>query len=210
VNVEGVRNILDAIDPQKTHFIQISTDYVFSGSEDDPGPYTEDHPTETDPNKLTWYGYTKAEAERLVLERLESKATILRIIYPVRKEYEKKLDYLRKSLKQYKEGNLPPLFTDQQISITFIDEACKALAKIISQKHKGIFHAGSSNTTTPYELITFFIEKVSGERPQLTARKMGELAGRYPKSGGLSVEKTENVLEMRFSSSWQTVDKIIV
>src|SRR3989344_4929151 len=53
INVEGVKNILDAL-PQKTHFIQISTDNVFPGSEKDPGPYGENHPIEYGAEELCW------------------------------------------------------------------------------------------------------------------------------------------------------------
>src|SRR5260221_8959175 len=43
INVEGVRNILDMIDPEQTHFTQISTNMVLNASLDDPGPYKESH-----------------------------------------------------------------------------------------------------------------------------------------------------------------------
>src|SRR5205823_3200768 len=65
VNVEGVKNILNSLD-QNTRFIHISTDMVFSGSAADPGPYSADHKPETNSQNLTWYGYTKAEAERVI------------------------------------------------------------------------------------------------------------------------------------------------
>ena len=37
INVEGVLNLLNNIDPIKTHFIQVSTDMVFLGSLKDLG-----------------------------------------------------------------------------------------------------------------------------------------------------------------------------
>ncbi|MGD8744186.1 MAG: sugar nucleotide-binding protein, partial [Candidatus Woesebacteria bacterium] len=46
VNVNGTRNLVEAINPIKTHFVYISTDMVFSGSEEDPGPYSENHQIE--------------------------------------------------------------------------------------------------------------------------------------------------------------------
>src|SRR3989338_7139450 len=67
VNVEGVRNLLSITQ----NLIQISTDLVFAGVS---GPYKESELAETDSDKVTWYGFTKAEAERLVRE----KGTIVR------------------------------------------------------------------------------------------------------------------------------------
>lgn len=208
INVEGVRNILDAIDPEKTRIIQISTDMVFSGSPDDPGPYAEDHLPETDSEKLTWYGYTKGEAERLIQEKLGDKATIVRIIYPVRKEFTKKLDYLRFPLEKYrKEGKLYPLFTDQQVSITFIDEACEALKKIIENKFTGIFHVSSPDTTTPYDLISKFLRKAIGK--EINFKKgMVNNPRRYPLQGGLNPRKTEKILGTKFSTTDEIIDKL--
>ena len=70
VNVEGVKNLVDQINPIVTHFIQISTDMVFSGRDDNQGPYSENELPEEDAEKLTWYGYSKAEADRYVREKL--------------------------------------------------------------------------------------------------------------------------------------------
>lgn len=209
LNVIGVENILDAIDPEKTHFIQISTDMVFSGSKDDPGPYTEDHPIETDSEKLTWYGYTKAEAERLVFQRLGDEATIVRIIYPVRKDFSRKLDYLRFPLAKYmSEGKLYPLFTDQQVSITFVDEACEALKRVVENKLIGVFHVSSPDTTTPHRLISNFFEKVFSRRVQLDEGKVAD-PRRYPPYGGLNPKLTEERLGMKFSTTEQIIDKLI-
>ncbi|OGM15501.1 hypothetical protein A2V56_01600 [Candidatus Woesebacteria bacterium RBG_19FT_COMBO_42_9] len=208
INVEGVRNILDALDPKNTHFIQISTDMVFSGKVDDPGPYSEDHPPEKDETKLTWYGFTKAEAERLVLNKLGDDATILRINYPVRAKYNRKLDYLQAPLAKYREGNLWPLFTDQQISITFIDEACEALARVVKGKYRGIFHAASSDITTPYEIIPYFIREVEGTEVKVQSRPLGDFEGRYAKYAGLRVEETQRRLGIRFSTWKEIADEL--
>ena len=215
INVDGTRNLVNSLNLKKTHFIHISTDYVFPGSKEDPGPYKEDHQPEKDSSKLTWYGYTKAEAERVVLNKLGEAATILRLIYPVRAKYDKKLDYLRKPLALFDEGKLYPMFTDQQVSITFIDEACTALAKIIDGKHRGIFHASSRNTTSPYELISYLVKKARGKKGAVKKASLDEFLktvdnpARYPKFGGLKVENTEKILGVKFSTWKQVVDEFV-
>ena len=88
LNVEGTKNLLEA--SKNKFFIQVSTDLVFSGVS---GPYSENDVSEKDSSKVTWYGYTKGQAESLCSGR-----TILRLIYPVRAKYDLKLDYLRKPL----------------------------------------------------------------------------------------------------------------
>jgi dTDP-4-dehydrorhamnose reductase len=194
INVEGVRNLVNAVkDTNKDiRFIQISTDYVFSGRKEDSGPYSEDHNQEEDEKKLTW------------------------MIYPVRANFPDKLDYLRKPLKLFDEGKLYPLFSNQQISTTFVDEACRVLDKVITGKMSGTFHVCSRDTTTPYELISYMLEKTGRDSSLLKKttiedflEKYNVSSLRYPKYGGLRVEKTEEALNMKLSTWKQVVDELV-
>lgn len=213
INVEGTKNLIDAT-PANCHFIQISTDMIFPGSKADPGPYEEDHPSEYSESELTWYGYTKNLGEKLVKEKFGKDATILRLIYPVSVKYDLKLDYLRKPLSLYDEGKLYPMFTDQQVSISFVDEIAMALYKIIEGNHKGIFHASSIDTSNPFDLVTYLIEKARGVKDAVKPASIDEFLKtadnpvRYPKFGGLKVENTEKILGINYSSWKGIVDKL--
>ena len=178
INVEGTKNLVAAL-LANTRLIHISTNYVFSGSAADPGPYAADHQPETNSQLLTWYGYSKAEAERVVGDR----GTVVRLISPIRAKYPAKLDYLRKPLDLFNQGKLYPLFTDQQISLTYIDEACLALQKIIDQNLSGVFHMSCPDTTTPYEIITYLLQKLGKDISGV--QKSSVDPKRYPKFGGL-------------------------
>lgn len=215
INVEGSKNLADASKKIGAHLIHISTDYVFSGMADDPGPYSEDHTPEADSKRLTWYGFTKAEAEREVLKIMGEGLTVVRLIYPVRAKFEAKADYLRKPLSLFDEGKLYPMFKDQQVSITFIDEASMAIVKIIEGKKYGIFHASSSDTASPLELVSYVIEKARGVKDAVKPSSIDEFLKtvdnpvRYPKFGGLKVEKTEAALGVKFSP-WRKVIEVLV
>lgn len=215
VNVEGTQNLVSSLDPYKTHYIHISTDMVFGGSAEDPGPYSEDHLPGSDASKLTWYGYTKAAAEREVRKNLGENSTIVRIIYPVRAKYDLKMDYLAKPLSLFDEGKLYPLFDDQQVSIAFIDEVALALDKIIERNLKGTFHVSSKDTTTPYKLISYLIEKVRGEVGVVKPSSLKDFLKtvdnpvRYPMYGGLKVEKTQAALGINFRTWKEIVDEIV-
>lgn len=216
INVEGTKNLLSVTDPSNVHFIHISTDYVFPGSKDNPGPYSENAIPETDSSKITWYGFTKAEAEREVKNILGEKSTILRFIYPVRAKYPEKLDYLRKPLSLFDQGKLYPLFSDQQVTITFIDEAALALEKIIEGKVFGTFHAATSDTSSPYELVSYLIEKARGKTGVVKESSLDEFIKssgsspvRYPKYGGLKVEETEKRLGIKYSP-WKKVIEMLI
>lgn len=214
INVEGVKNLIAGL-PPGCHFIQISTDMVFPGSKEFPGPYGENEKPEVDPNKLTWYGFTKAEAERVVLSTLGDKSTILRLIYPVSAKYDLKLDYLRKPLRLFDEGKLYPMFNDQWVSITLVDKVAEALNAIVDQEEFGVFHAGSENTATPYELTTYLLEKARGVKKAVKPSSLDEFLKtvdnpvRYPKFGGLKVEKTQKALGVEFGTWQEMIDEFV-
>lgn len=207
LNVDGVRNLLEASGDK---LIQISTDMVFSGSAADPGPYEETHSLETDSNNVVWYGWTKAEAERL------GPKTILRLIYPVRAKFDKKPDYLRKQLQLFDQQKLWPLFTDQQVSICFIDEACLAMEKIIETKAVGIFHASSSDLTNPFELYSYLFAKTRNFHGELKTHTLDSFLNdpanspvRYPKFGGLKSDETAKRLGIKFSTWREIIGKLV-
>lgn len=215
INVEGSKNLAEAAKNSRSHFIHISTDYAFSGMADDPGPYAESHRPETNSKRLTWYGFTKAEAEREVAKILSNNLTIIRINYPVRAKFDGKPDYLRKPLSLYDQGKLYPMFTDQQVSITFIDEACQVINKIVEGKHYGIFHASTRDVASPHELISYLVERARGVKGAVKPSSLDEFLKtvdspvRYPKFGGLKVEKTEAALAMKFSSWRKVIDTLV-
>jgi dTDP-4-dehydrorhamnose reductase len=215
INVDGTENLLKAAKAKGTHFVFVSTDMVFSGSQSDPGPYAESHKPEADPNKLTWYGHTKSQAEKLVHKYFGAKTTILRLIYPVRSHFNGKSDYLRRPLKLYNQSKLYPLFTDQQVSISFIDEIVLALEIILKKRRYGVFHASSVDLTTPHHLIHKLVTELGKDasiiRKTTLTSFLKEVNNpvRYPRYGGLLVDNTQKNLNIKFSSIDQIIKKLI-
>src|SRR3989339_340864 len=82
LNVTGVENLAYASKKYNKFLVQISTDFVFSGTTDNPGPYDELSPVpyELLPS-MGWYGWTKKEAE-VKIENARAKSAIVRIVYP--------------------------------------------------------------------------------------------------------------------------------
>lgn len=213
INVDGVRNLIKAT-PENVHLIHISTDMVFPGSEKDPGPYEERHSLDDNPDKLTWYGYTKGEGERILTQNVKDLA-ILRIIYPVRAKYDLKPDYLRKPLKLYDEGNLYPLFYDQQISVSFVDEIYTVLKILLEGRLKGIYHSSSSDTTTPYEIVNYLIEAKYRVKNAVKKTSIYEFLKntenpvRYPIFGGLKSEYSQKSLGVKYHTWKEIVDELV-
>ncbi len=203
INVTGTQNLLDAL-PRQTYFIYISTDMVFPGSVQDPGPYPEDHPACNDPDQLTWYGYTKSVAEKLI----PPNSAVIRINYPVRTYFPGKLDFLRKSLDLFDKHQLYPLFTDQQISISDIDTLCRVIDILIKNRYQGILHCASENTGTPYDMVSYVLKKARHVSDVVHGSAI-PVNNRYPKYGGLSVKKSEHRLGIKFGSWQQIIDRLV-
>lgn len=153
----------------KRQFVQVSTDFVFDG---EAGPYDETASRSPFSPRVSWYGWTKGEGERRTLVILPPSA-IVRIAYPFRADFPSKLDFARRLLQRYREGSLPPLYTDQQISPTWIPDVTAAVGAVIRQRFSGLLHVASPDLTTPYEFALALIGESVGHRVDLPQGTLG-------------------------------------
>jgi dTDP-4-dehydrorhamnose reductase len=214
LNVLGPKNLAEVCNEHDIFLIHISTDFVFTGTEESPGPYGEDSPLPQTPEGMGWYGWTKNRAEFMLMNTSNNYA-VIRYGYPFRADnFEAKLDWARNLIKIYNEQKLYPLFTDQIQSILFIDELVEPLVKIINEELQGVFHIASTDTTTPYEVGKYMLEKYSGKQVDIQKGSMVEflkVPGRTPRPrlGGLKSIKTQNILNLRFRTCREMIDDFI-
>ena len=128
--------------------------------------------------------------------------------------YELKKDWARNLINLYNEHKLYPLFDDQIQSIVFIDDLVEPLAKIINEELAGIFHIASIDTTTPYEVGSYLLEKYTGKPVEILKGSMVEFLktpGRTPRSrfGGLNNLITRKTLNMKFKTWKEMVDEFV-
>lgn len=194
INVSGVKNVINACKTFKTKLIFISTDFVFDGSN---GPYKEEDEVGPDLSKVSWYGITKIEAEKNVTSFLDD-FIIIRISYPYRARFEKKDDFAKQILRRYDQNDLYPLFSDQVITPTFIDDVAPCIDLLISKNAIGTFHLASPIPVSPYE-FGYELVKVFGRDPK--AIEKGNLGHMLEKSditprplvGGMKTQKIEGL-----------------
>lgn len=194
INVVGLKNIIDACRKFKRKLVFLSSDFVFDGTE---GPYSEQDDVGGNLSKVSWYGITKIEGEREINKSLDD-FIIIRISYPYRARFEQKDDFARLILKRYESGDLYPLFTDQQITPTFVDDVSRCIDLLLSQKANGTFHLASPIPVSPYEFGCELI-KVFGH--DWTIVKKGKLQpilnkpGIVPRplKGGMKTTKIEGL-----------------
>ena len=213
LNVDGPRYLAEMCQKYGKYFIQISTDFVFPGTEDYPGPYSEDAKTPQGPEKLSWYGWTKLMGEKKAQEAARTCA-IVRISYPFRANYTQKLDFARNILTLFDEGKLYPMFSDQKMTPTWVDEACKVLYLLLEEKKTGIFHVATQGVTTPYEFASYLLGKARGVKGIVKEGSIAEFLkapGRTPKPrlGGLESIKTQKILDTKFLTWKEAIDELV-
>lgn len=207
-NVVGVTNIAKLVKTFSSFLIHISTDMVFSGSETHKGPYAEDEAPETSAPHLTWYGFTKAEGERVLLGRIRS--AIVRIGNVTQPVYDPTLDYVGKILFLYDHHKLYPLFTNQYLTLTATRTLFAILDVLIKKRAPGVFHATSKDVFTPYELGVYLLKKFRNKNRVVSKvdidAYLASSPNRYPKYGGLLGSKTTKALNTPLYSWRQIAD----
>lgn len=209
-NVIGVKNISRVCSANGSFLIHISSDMVFSGRKDHPGPYGEDNKPETNSRYLSWYGWTKAEGERFLLDKRNT--AIIRIGNVTLPIYDPKLDYVGKIVYLFDHGNLYPLFYDQHLSLSSIPLLFEIIDKLLETRESGVFHATSKNLFTPYELGEYLIKKIRNKTSVVQKISIDtflvDAPCRYPQYGGLTGKKTERDLSIRLRDWKEIVNKL--
>ena len=220
INVEGTRNVVAAGRKYGAYIIYISTGSVFSGTEDVPGPFTEDDPPSPQ-ERLSWYGVTKKEAEKFI------EGAVIRLSHPVARQEIFDIppqdtiegprvhpDYIQHFVKLFDEHTLYPLFTDQRFPITYLDDAVFAIKHLLETQKSGIFHVASYDTVSPYELAKYAIFKARHVDPTLTKTTFDEFIKsqenplRFSKHSAISGAKTARDLHLPVRTWKEIVDEI--
>ena len=110
-------------------FATISSDFVFDGRD---GPYSETSAPVSSPSAVSWYGWTKAQAESRVLN-VNPDSLIIRISYPYRARYAAKSDFGRRMVEWQRRGDFPPLFSDQILTPTWIPDVTSVLRLLLAR-----------------------------------------------------------------------------
>lgn len=212
LNVKGPQNLSSVCKEKNIFLVQISTDFVFDGTNINPGPYAEDA---TIPKEITkelgWYGWSKNRAEHFIWKSGVRNA-IVRIAYPFYSQgFSSKTDFAKNYIKLYDEGKMFPIFTDQTITPINVDDMVKPLGKILNEAIEGVFHLVSADTTTPFEFVKYLLKKTRSVEPDIESGSIADflkVPGRTPRPrlGGLKTEITQKRLGIKFNTWREMID----
>lgn len=136
----------------------ISTDYVFSGTQNN-RPYTEN---DTPRPVNSWYAMTKYFGEENILSSDRSKnCAIVRISYPYSGQYIRKLDIARSVIEQVKNKKIYFGAEDQKIKPTSVDDISNALSFLVDNNSTGIYHVAGNFHPKAYITPFNFARKIA-------------------------------------------------
>jgi len=192
LHVDVTQDIANICSNLNSKLIYISSDFVFEGQLNK--KYTE----EDKPKPINYYGKTKLQAEKIVLES-NPRNTVLRtaVVYG----WHNKSRFTNWILESLSEKKLVDPFIDQHNTPTLVDDLAKSIHLIISLGISGLYHAAGKTCINRYEFAvelanSFGYDKNLIKPATSLEKKQGALR---PTSTCLDSRKLENMINYKFS-----------
>ena len=145
VNVSATRFIIEPMEEIGARLIYLSTDFIFSGNN---GPYDE----QAEPDPVNYYGSTKVQAEKAVMESQLDWAIIRTVLV-----YGNTIEGTRGNILTWIKGQLEKgeaikVVSDQERTPTYVQDLVKGILLILDKDKKGVYHISGAETLSPYQM----------------------------------------------------------
>lgn len=179
LNVNAVKNLIEASGNHQTHLIHLSTDFIFDGEN---GPYKE----EDKPNPLSYYGQSKYEAEKL-LQASSIKWSIVRtiIVYGVVEDMSRS-NIVLWAKQALEKGNPLTIVNDQFRMPTLAEDLAQACWLIAGKQAVGIYHICGKDYMSISELVNRVADFYGYDKTiisPIASTSLNQAAKRPPKTG---------------------------
>lgn len=179
VNVTGTSHVLVNAEIFSSHFIYVSTDFVFDGEK---GMYEEEDPL----NPVNYYGFTKMQAEAMT-ETGEIPFAIVRTCLV----YGNVLEGTRSTILNWVKSNLEAnkkikVVNDQWRTPTYVGDLAKGIMLLIQKRATGTYHISGNEEMTPYQMamaVAGYFAYDAGLIEKVTAETFTQPGKRPPKTG---------------------------
>ncbi|TAE38625.1 MAG: SDR family oxidoreductase [Runella slithyformis] len=191
-NVKAVEYLITACQKHDIFLCHVSTDFIFDGAA---GPYTE----EAQANPLSFYGWSKYAAEKLVQHssvRWAIARTVL--VYGIAYDMSRSniILWVKKSLE---DGKNIKVVTDQWRTPTLAEDLAMGCYLIGNQQPTGIFNISGKDFLTPYEMAIKTADYFKLDKSliaQADSTTFSQPAQR-PARTGFVLDKAQNILGYR-------------
>jgi len=185
-NVTAVQNLVDCIsqhqtknEKQKTHLIQLSTDFIFDGEN---GPYKEDDK----PNPLSYYALSKYEAEKII-QSSKIKWAIARtiIVYGV-SDFMSRSNIVLWAKSALEKGQPLNIVNDQWRMPTLAEDLAEGCWLIAQKGATGIYNLSGKDFMSIIELVNRVADFYGYDKSiisPVSSSTLNQTAKRPPKTG---------------------------
>ena len=151
VNVRGTENLVASANRTGAHLVFLSTDFVFDGKD---GPYAEEHP----PAPVNYYGYTKWEAEKIVMAESCKWSVVRTILVYGFNRMMKRTHMVLWLYESLIKGNTVRVVNDQYRMPTLAEDLTGAIGTIIRLGRQGVFHISGKDLVDLYTFACMVAE----------------------------------------------------
>ncbi len=193
-NVLATKYLIAAAEKIQSHFIFVSTDFIFSGL-DGQNPYTE----EAKPDPVNYYGQTKLDGEEL-LKRSSLKWAIARtvLVYGLANDLSRSniILWVKASLEA---GKQIQVVDDQVRTPTLAEDFAAGCILMAEQGATGIFNISGSELLTPYQMAMETADYFGLNKELIVRTDSTQFTqpARRPMKTGFVIEKAKNQLDYR-------------
>ena len=146
INIKGVSNLIKAIGNRNTHFVHLSTDFIYEGNEEE---YFEDSKV----NPLNYYGRSKWKSEKL-FEKVSFPYSILRtvLVYGVVQDLSR-TNIVLWAKAALEKGEKINVVDDQYRCPTLAEDLAYACLQVILQKATGVYHVSGKDFLSILDIV---------------------------------------------------------
>jgi dTDP-4-dehydrorhamnose reductase len=190
-NAQGTRNIAEACRKVSAKLVFISTDYVFDGEK---GLYSE----EDKPNPVNYYGVTKLEGEKQVINYCENYA-ILRtsVLYGWHQWKQNFATWIINKLKQRQEITV---VEDHYNTPTLAGNLAEVAIEVAEKDLQGIYHASGNERISRYEFAKQIAKTFDLNSDLIKPVKMSQVAAwiaKRPRDSSLDTGKIQKKIKTK-------------
>lgn len=189
LNIEAVEYLVTACERIDTHFIHLSTDFIFDGED---GPYKE----EGLPNPISFYGQSKLAAEEIV-KAAKCDWAILRTVLVYGITHGMSRSNIILWVKENLENGKPlKIVDDQWRTPTLVEDLAMGCYLTAEKRAIGVFNISGEEMLTPYEMAKKTADYFKLDFSLVTkvdASTFSQPAKRPPKTGFI-LDKAKEVL----------------
>ena len=200
LHVKITKDISEICSSVNSKLIYFSTDAVFSGNNSI--PYNE---LDT-PNPLSYYGKTKLEAEKIILQNTNNIILRTTVIYGwhIRSRF---TNWVLDTLKNKKPVTA---FVDQYNTPTLVDDLVKSVFSIIEKDLSGLFHASGKSCLNRFEFAQKLAISFGLDENLVVPTKSSDILqiAPRPKNGCLDSSQFEDKSGIKFNEIDSGIDHI--